>query len=251
MPPCTDETSMTEWRVNLHGDELDLEELAVLLTSTDQHIRREEGRYFLIADRLNSLEDAHKVREAAEGMLQPLNGLTRLRLHTTTPLSIGNIQRIEDDGTKHYNMLLESGTLSTRGHAVVLKIGEGGTSEPVQQKDPLYSWFCLAGTDETVGRLLSMYGKAVQPWRDLYPIFEIIEADVGGAALVSKGWTTKNQIQRFTRTANHSQAAGEGSRHGVSKTEPPPNPMTPAEGWVFIETLLSQWLEFKQSQQTP
>jgi septation ring formation regulator EzrA len=85
MPPYTDETSMSEWRVNLQGDELELEELAALLTSPDRRIRREEGRYFLVADRLNNIEDAQNVRETAEAMLQSLNGLARLRINARKP----------------------------------------------------------------------------------------------------------------------------------------------------------------------
>jgi len=243
---------MAEWRVNLQGDDFDLEQLALMLTSPGPRIRREEGSFFLTSDRLNALDDAHKVREVANEMLQSLNGLARLRLNARKPLSVGNLQRVEDDGKTHCHMVAESAELSLRGSVAIVKIGEGGATAPVQQADTLFLWFSLAQTDETVARVLRMYGKAVQPWRDFYPIYEIIEHDVGGEkALVSKGWTSRNQIERFNRTADNSKASGENARHGVSTNEPPTNPMTTAEAKEFIDSILSQWLTFKQGQQTP
>jgi hypothetical protein len=244
---------MAEWRVNLQGDELDLEELAARLTSPVTRIRREEGRYFLTADRLNNLGGAREVRAAAENILQSLNGFARLKLNAQTPLSAGNIERVEDDGLTHRFLTAESLTFRIREGACVALTGGAETSEPVQQVDPLNALCSLADTDETVARVMSMYGKARGPWKDLYPIYEIIESSVGGEdPLVSKEWTSRNQISRFTRTAGHPKVAGDEARHGVSTAEPPPNPMTPAEGWAFIELLVSQWLEFKQqSQQTP
>jgi hypothetical protein len=153
----------------------------------------------------------------------------------------------------HHYLMVESAALSVRAGVATVKIGEGGTAEPVQQVDPVCLWFSLAEANETVARVLRMYGEAVQPWKDLYPIYEIIESSVGGEdALVSKEWTSRNQISRFTRTAGHPKVAGDEARHGVSTVEPPPNPMTPAEAWTFIGSLLNQWLRFnQQSQQTP
>jgi len=68
-------------------------------------------------------------------------------------------------------------------------------------------------------------------------------------ALVSKKWTTRSQISRFTRTAGHPKVAGDEARHGVSTVEPPPNPMTPPEAWTFVASVLSEWLAVKQQRQ--
>lgn len=238
---------MAEWRVNLHGDDFDLSQLAGMLTATDVRIRQEEGLYFLVADRFNDLEDAEQVRKKADEVLRSLNGLIRLRLRSQQPISVANLQRVEDEGKTHHYILTDSGTLSIREGLTIVKIGAEGTTESVQQEDDLVGWFSLADKDETVARVLNLFGNVVQTWKDLYPIYEIIESDVGGEdSLVSKGWTSRNQIERFSRTSNHSQAAGDGARHGVSRAQPPSNPMTPAEGRAFIESLMTSWLRSKQ-----
>jgi hypothetical protein len=92
-----------------------------------------------------------------------------------------------------------------------------------------------------------MFGMVVQPWKDFYPIYEIVRKDVGGEEkLVSKGWTSMTQIRRFRHTANSPEAV-EGSRHGVPTGTPPTNPMTPAEAMEFIRSLIIQWITYKQS----
>ena len=122
----------------------------------------------------------------------------------------------------------------------------------IQPKTLLPALLALSGTDEPIARALRLYEVAVQPWKDLYPIYEIIETGMGGEdALVSRGCSSRKQISRFTRTAGHPKVAGDEARHGVSTVDPPPNPMTTAEAWTFIGSLLSQWLEFKESQYKP
>jgi hypothetical protein len=241
---------MAEWRVHLQGDEFDLEQLAALFTSPHLRIRKEEGIYFLTSDRFNTLTDADAVRKAANDILEPLFGSARLRFGAQKAFNVGNLRRIEDDGRSHHYLLLEGASVKVRGSAVVAVVGGTNTTEQAQQEDPLVSWSVLSESDEMVARVLRLYAKANQVWKDCYPIYEIVEADIGGeTALVSKGWVSRNQITRFARTAGHPKAAGDHARHGVSRVEPPPNPMTDAEGKAFIESLLTSWLTFKQQNQ--
>jgi len=241
---------MAEWHVNLQGDDFDLAALAARFTSQDFRIQREGTVYCLMADELNTLEDPREVRDAAERILQPLNGLAKLMLNARRPLSVSSLYQIKGDRKNHHYLLADAGSLSLQESAAVLKIGSDGTSEAVQQQDPMHSQLSLSWVDENVKRVLSLYGKADQTWKDLYPIYEIIESDLGGeAALVDKGWTSRNQIERFARTANSPEASGETARHGIPKGAPPSNPMTPSEGKEFIASLILKWIESKLTKQ--
>lgn len=236
---------MGKWWVNLQGEDFDLSQLSRLLISPACRVRQEEGRYFLTADRLNNLEKPGEVREAAEKMTAYINGLVRLRFNSRTRISVGNFEeRIGNGETKNLYMMPESESLWMREGAVGVVITEGGADKPApQQVDPFAAWCALTDSDQKIAQALEMYGNASlsDPWKDLYPVFEIIKKDVGGEdELVRMVWTTRTQIVRFRHTA-------QGTRHGVSTGDPPKNPMTEAEAWTFLRSLLNQWLEFKQS----
>jgi hypothetical protein len=238
---------MSEWWINLQGDDFDLSQLATILTSSNFRIQRSEGGYYLTADSLNQLENAHEVWETANTRLQSFNGMVRLMFPGSKPLSVGNIQRIEADGRTHHYLLTESGAYALQGSVVaVVQTGEGGVTQPAQ-RNPMPEWVNLTQADPTVARVLAMFGKVVQPWKDLYPIFEIIRKDVGGEEkLVSMRGISMPDIKRFRHTANSAEAV-EGTRHGVPTGTPPKYPMTPAEAMEFIRSLTVQWITSKQS----
>jgi hypothetical protein len=249
---------MREWWVNLQGDDFDLAQLSALLKDPARRVRQEEGRYFLTAEHLNKLEKPDEVRAAAEDITAYINGLVRLHFNSRTRISVGNMEeRIENSGTKNLYVMPESMSLWMREGDIGVVITEDGIEKPApQQEDPFAAWLSLTETDQKIAQVLKMYGDASpsEPWKDYYPIFEIIRADtaVGGEnGIVRMGWATRAQIVRFRHTANHPEVAGEGARHGVSTEDLPKNPMTIAEAGVFIKSLLSQWLEFKQSQYKP
>src|SRR5215217_5025095 len=218
---------MTEWRVNVQGDDLDLEQLAVFLTSPRQQVRKEEGHFVLTSDRFDTCTDADTVRKIATGVLDTLFGLARLRFGARIPFAVGNLRCVKDNGRTDYYVLLEGASLTVRGGPTLVKMGSTGISEAVQPQDPMVERALMLESDELISRVLRLYGKAVKVWKDLYPIYEIVEQDVGGEnSLVAKGWTSGNQITQFTRTAGQSNAMGYKAMDGVSNVEPPPNPMT-------------------------
>ena len=83
----------------------------------------------------------------------------------------------------------------------------GSKAEPV----PSLAEQLLAAADDLpdVREVLHLWGKPEAiGWIDLYKVFEIIRASVGGGpALIATGWTTKPEASRFTLSANHQQSA--------------------------------------------
>lgn len=240
---------MSEWRVIVQGDDSDLSKLSASLTNFDLRLVKEEGSFHLISNRLNALTDASEVQKEATTILSSLNGLTKLFFRSTKPLSVGSLILIEKDGRKLFCLLTGVEAIGFCGTLATLKIDKDGTTETAQPENPILSGSSLASSDKQVAQALNLYGKAAQPWKDLYPIFEIIKSDVDGKdVMVDHQWTTKATIDRFTRTANHEKAAGDGARHAASTTQPPANPMTSSEAGDFIESLMKHWISFKCSQ---
>jgi hypothetical protein len=95
-------------------------------------------------------------------------------------------------------------------------------------------WVAAALKDSDIAEALRIWGGQNHDWFNLYKVFEIIESrcDIQG-----------EERTRFTWTANHQKAAGEGARHARMKTQPPPNPMTLSEGDAFIERIFLVWIE--------
>lgn len=126
---------MSEWWVHLEGDDADLAQLSVVLTSPDFVIQKKNGYYFLRSTHLKNLEDAREVQEAASAMLRPLNGLTRLMARTRRSLTVGNLERFDDEGNAYYTMQTGNGIYAIQGSVVAL--GGDDTTQRAQQQAPL------------------------------------------------------------------------------------------------------------------
>ncbi|MGB3558818.1 MAG: hypothetical protein WBA24_09765, partial [Geitlerinemataceae cyanobacterium] len=83
-----------------------------------------------------------------------------------------------------------------------------------------------------------------QNWGNLYRIYEIIESECGDK-IYQNSWASKNKITQFTRTANSPAAIGYEARHGVQKTDPPPNPMSLQDAQLLIRSIIEKWLNWK------
>jgi hypothetical protein len=80
-------------------------------------------------------------------------------------------------------------------------------------------------------------------WPDLYRIYEVIKADIGGdPEIAERRWATDADLTRFRRSANHPQVAGDRSRHGSTDDAPPPRPMDLRHAVALIKRLARNYL---------
>jgi len=103
---------MSEWWAHLEGDDSDLAYLSTVVTAPDFAVQRKNGHFYLRSTQLDMLENARLVKEVASAMLRPLNGLIRLRVHISRPLTVGNLERVDDAGRTNHIILTDSGTLA-------------------------------------------------------------------------------------------------------------------------------------------
>jgi hypothetical protein len=182
-----------------------------------------------------------------------INGAGKLKLRTPmrSPLSLGGgVVKIRGDGLRDCYVIADSGDYVIDGTRAEMRRGESmvESSSPPCPPSPVALLVNLGQHNETVEKVLRLAGKEVQDWTNIYRIFEIIQDETGSAV---NQWQSKPTITRFTRTANSVAAVGDearhGIQHGIQKDEPPEEPMTLAEAQVFISSLISKWLERKQS----
>ena len=119
-----------------------------------------------------------------------------------------------------------------------------GSVEERRASDPAPRWLSAALTDPAIAKALALRDAKSLSWTDLYRLFEVISAGVGGDNwLASNGWTSRATIGRFKHSANSVAVAGDDARRAVETTNPPSNPMSHAEAEEFVDSLLRHWFE--------
>ncbi len=109
---------------------------------------------------------------------------------------------------------------------------------------PAKAWIALAQSEEQVARALEIVGQEDVRWTDLYHLHEIVQADVG-QLVFERGWATRAEVERFTRTANSPAVLGAAARHGAQRADPPANPMSLEDARGLITGIVRAWLDWK------
>lgn len=235
------------WEVPLTGDAADLQMLARSFTS-GQFIISERGDSFVLASpEFEDLADAAKIRDRAAQFIVLLNGAARLGLETRMPVGIGGVYLQRPDGKRDAFVFLEPIAATARALPPSLTITRlDGSRETFHPADPVRDWVGLAAADEGVARVLELLAGGVCDWVNLYRIFEVVEADVGGVDnIASRGWASKTAIREFKHTANSPGALGKDARHGKETTQPPRKPMPLTEARTLILGIVNPWLRSK------
>lgn len=195
-------------------------------------LQRENGLYALCSEDLDALDDLEEIVALAERKVAMLNGL--LEIQDAQPRSIA------------------VGAVHGRGETrVLVGAAEGRLRRGLPDADEeAKAWIALGeDPDGPAARVLRRFHRPTGP--DLYAILEIICHDVGGSkrdgtkAITDRGWASKADIVTFDRTFQHYASAGDESRHGVNKNEPPSNPMSLRDARIWIRRLLERWLDEK------
>ncbi len=104
-----------------------------------------------------------------------------------------------------------------------------------------------AANEKIVARALSFFSMK-KNWFNLYKVLDAIRDDFDGSieAVKAKNWVPRDEISRFTGTANNHTAARGKARHGFDFGKPVSNPMPLGEAEQLIRTILTRWLESKK-----
>jgi hypothetical protein len=232
--------------VSLVGEPLDLEGVAELFSrSTAVRIRREGDLYFITEPGLARLATDPAKRDRAIEVIELVNGAAHLEWANHLPLTAGSkVITIAQNGSRREGTVVGVGTARVRVRAQQVQVLRD--SVPVVPPPPVPPrWVEAALTDGNVGAALRMLADPDVAWGRLYNVYEIVKEDVGGRGM--DHWSTSEERERFARTANSRQALGDDARHGHTKHEPPPNPMSLGEARRLVRSIVAGWLSQRSS----
>lgn len=234
------------WRVHLVGDSADLRMLADALREPSFSISQEDGEFVLTSSEFASITSADEVRARANELVTSLSGLARLMLRSHGPISVGELI-VDPKGRRHFELQAETGAYRVEGYPASLTIQRtDGTLETDTPLHPVRECVFVAGNDPAVTKALRLRNGDDLTWGDLYRLYEVVEADVGGLSKIAElGWTRQTQVKRFKRTANSEATAGDEARHGSETSQPPQDPMKLPEARELVDRLLKHWLRSK------
>ena len=233
-----------KWTVQLAGNASDLSMLAQSLTGSNINVSHDGQEYVLMSDRFDPSDDAAAIRQKAEDLVTLLNGASRLALDATQSIKVGAVYRHGEDGRCEIFVTPEPDRMRFRdGLSTVKSTHADGTIEEFHPADPVRQWVPLALSNDAVANVFRILSSGTLDWVNLYRIFEIIAAEVGGLKQIAdNGWATVNSMELFKHTANSPGALGLNARHGAESTQPPSNPMTISEARALVNSIIHAWL---------
>ena len=236
---------MVKWKAAVEGHDVDLATLRECFASPDVAPRiafavDDQGTHFE-AERLDQCSDDDRPAVAAR-ILREANGIARLLDSDFRPVSLAH--RYWDGSGSTQIFVADAVEIRERVTISASGIVEGGARA---KPTPSFAEQLLEAADglSDVREVLVLFGNpAPVGWGDLYKVYEIIRASVGGGpALFATGWTTKPEASRFTLSANHQAVSGSEARHARLGAEPPDRPMTLMEARAFITRLAHSWVK--------
>lgn len=126
------------WMVQLSGDTSDLATLSQSLTGTDINVLHDGHNYVLKSDRSASIDEAGKVHQEAENMIDIINGASHLALNITECIRVGAVYQHREDGGHDTFIFPEPGVIRLRSVAPTVTISRmDGTVEEIHPADPV------------------------------------------------------------------------------------------------------------------
>lgn len=233
-----------EWRVQLSGDNSDLEELSKSFNSDNLKICSDGETYVLSSSDYNGITEAGIVLKKSAEILSLINGGSNVIQKLAKPIQVGSVYSIDDEGKRNINLFIKDNVLITESFRPTILVN-GKVRETFTFED-LPNWVLLANQNRDAADVLNYLETGSNEIATLYKVYEIIKKDVGGDKTIKdNGWASIKKIERFTRTANSPDAIGDKARHGVQKNQPPKNPMSLSEAESLIRHLVKCWLASK------
>jgi hypothetical protein len=218
------------WEFELVGDSQDLKALAELFEQGPARVKFANGKFRMESDTIAPSADTHEAIAAAEAILRTINGIVALTDPASRPVSLGSL--FHGGST-----VVIPGPAVARTRVPPVGITVGG----VKQRPKTERILRAALADAEVDHVMRIYASANPDWRDLYAILEVVERAIKPATIGDKGWSSNNEVSRFTQTANSREALGPLARHGKT-FKAPKKPMTLSEARTLIAHIVDRWL---------
>lgn len=231
------------WVLPLKGHVFDLEDLPIYLDGSPVTVVKRQEGYFLQISTSVAVPSYERVVELANDFLGLINGAASVLLHGHRPIELegGAYYGIDAQGEIAHTVI-QVGTAEARCEAGHMTVVVGGVPQQDHRKGQMASLVSEATRNRAKADALALVGRPSPSWSELYLIFELVEANVGGR-MYSEGWIGKTEAKLFGRTANSYTALGRAGRHGKDRGDPPAQPMQQADASLLMRNLVLAWLK--------
>jgi hypothetical protein len=223
----------SRWGIELNGPEADQKAWRELLKPPFdpfvEEVKGERGDYLALrSSAFDGMTTSEEVHRAAKQLFSTLN-VAMSKNTDTDPVTNGSVIEFVPDGQprRHHYVEAEGITMRLRvGIAeMTVRDAQGNVIEPSPAPSRTQLWIRAAALEPEIGNALR-YLQGKPGWSELYKAHEAIRN-------MPNGGISKNEIERFTRTAN----AGE-RHHPNDRNKPHKRPM---ELWE-ARALITQWV---------
>ena len=241
---------LTRWQVEIQGSWADLEHLTSYFTSAPFVVWKDDrGAGCLYeSETFAECSTSEQVFDQAEKELLLLSGVLRLLCDSSGALRTGAVYRANAAGGRDILVhIAEAVQVRDEAKIVSAKVTDSQgnvVSIPLPRTTMVYR---LAWKDLAVAKVMRLLASPdCKSWVNLYRIYEVVEADVGGESLLQKqAWGSSRDLKRFKHSANSVTVAGDSARHGKEFASPPPWPMSISYADDYVKCLLHAWLASK------
>jgi hypothetical protein len=203
------------WEVRLDGPSALLHQLALTIAEWDIRVVNREGAFLLCGARLDSQDDAGRVRREAERIVTLLSASARLSLGSTVPLRIADVAAAAP------------GTTADSPPA----------PDQWSRRSSLSASMRAALSNPTLEQALRLRNSGELNWSDMLRMYSLIEEAAGGKPSLSASGGTHAAIAQLLQTARCFTDVEWTSERGRSARRLS-NPMTLAEARSFVDRLL-------------
>ncbi|HZM84999.1 MAG TPA: hypothetical protein VFF31_00455 [Blastocatellia bacterium] len=229
------------WVIPLVGDHFDLEDLPRWLAGQSIHVAERDGAFELVISVAIIGDNYEPVRAFAEEQLDLINGVGRLLGQAFRPLSLADkLFGIDAAGTVVHTVLAV-GTAEMRVKAGSVRAVVGGKVQPDPREAAASPLLRAASLSPRARDALTIVGRPALTWSELYLLFELVQADVGGQ-MFDRGWISRADADLFTHTANSYSTLRSDGRHGKDRGEPPAQQMLHGVATKIVCGLVLAWL---------
>lgn len=236
-----DKRPIASWMVPLVGHRFDLEDLPLWFAGLDVHVEPHDNGFALVIPVQIVGHSYEPVRAFAEEQLALLNGIGRLLSSSYRSISLtDNLFGMDSAGiVRNTVVVVGSAEMRVKGGSVRVVIG--GKAQPDPAEGAASSLMRAASRSLRAHDALVIIGRLNLTWSELYLLFELVEAEVGGQ-MFELAWISHTDADLFTRTANSYSILRGGGRHGKDRGDPPAQPMQHGIAVTLIRTLVLAWL---------
>jgi hypothetical protein len=232
---------IASWVVPLVGHLFDLEDLPLWLAREDVHVTTRGDKFVLIIPSAVVGDDYQPIRAFADEQLALINGVGRLLSSAFQPLSLADTLFGVDSAGSVVHTVGAVNPAKERSKAGFVRVVIGGKVQPDPQEGIASPLLRASSISPRARDALVIVGRPTLTWSELYFLFELVQADVGGN-MFDFGWISRRDANLFTRTANSYTTLRSAGRHGKDSGKPPARPMPRDIASAIVCGLVLAWL---------